>query len=257
MSILHSYKTVCKTVKQPPGLADFIMGTMSLFSHAKTQVLVNYKDHPIYNFIENKHPLEKLEEFDSDPIEFFNKPFTDFIQFLAEIQTPTHIYTNCRQYTVTAQLQDFIKNCFTPKKHFQELIQNTLKALNLQNFITIHIRMGDQNMFKDLIEFDNCFQQIIFSLPKGENLFITSDNSYTKNFFSKQSSLFKTINNKPIHLGDLLNAELLDVQHTLLDFFIMSYSRQIISYSIYGGTGFSKVCSDIYGIPFSVHYLPL
>ena len=55
--------------------------------------------------------------------------------------------------------------------------------------------------------------------------------------------------NTKIHLGDLKNKKSdNDILDTMVDFFIMSKSSEIIS----NGSGFSQIASVIYSIPYTI-----
>ena len=62
---------------------------------------------------------------------------------------------------------------------------------------------------------------------------------------------------KPItHLGYNLLVKYDAVKNTLVDFYLMSQSRHIYSYSVYThGSGFSKWCAVLYNIPYETYYI--
>ena len=67
---IHKYLNVCKTNPQPPGLADFLRGTIALYNFSK---IYNYKllidcNHPLFNFLK-KNDKFLLSEPSSEVIE--------------------------------------------------------------------------------------------------------------------------------------------------------------------------------------------
>jgi hypothetical protein len=254
MNILHCYQPHYKTVSQPPGFADFVIGTMSLFCFNQHEnVFVDYSRHPISNFLTNKHSTSEQQLFDSEIHEMFNCGQEAVTFFVKEQTQDIKIATNTRGYVLTENLRLFIKETFKPNTFFSSHIEQSMSELNLVDFETIHIRMGDYNMFKDLPQYELVLNTLVDNISPSCKYFITSDNKFVKQLLTKKNSLLLSNNNTPIHLGDLNNADATNVQGTLLDYFMMSKSKRITCYSVYGGSGFSQVCSDIYDIPYNVY----
>jgi hypothetical protein len=75
-----------------------------------------------------------------------------------------------------------------------------------------------------------------------------------KKIVSKEFNNVFSFNTKIIHLGEKCNLNNYDetsIIETLIDLSIIRYSNHTTSYSAYGhGSGFSKQCAHIHGIPF-------
>ena len=54
-TIKHIYTTSYKSKSQPPGFADFVIGSMSLFCFNEQSLYVDYSNHPINNFLVNEY----------------------------------------------------------------------------------------------------------------------------------------------------------------------------------------------------------
>jgi hypothetical protein len=255
MKIQHVYQTSYKTVNQPPGFADFITGTMSLYCFNDDEVYVNYQNHPISLFLENLyHQSSNDLFFDDNVVELFNFSQDEVLNQIKNINKPTKISTNSRGYVLSKKLKEFIINSFKPNKNLQEEIDSKIKQFDLYNFDTVHIRLGDYNMHKSSNDYKQIFKKIFSEKYFKNNIFVTSDNKDIKDFLHQEFSNVKIINNNPVHLGDLLNSKTLeqDVKDTLLDFYIMSKTNNAYCYSVYGGSGFSHRCSEIFDFTYEI-----
>jgi hypothetical protein len=252
MKIQHVYKTSYKTVSQPPGFCDFITGTMSLFCFNDGELVVNYENHPISLFLKNSYFDNTFDN--TEVIELFNCSEYDVINKIKNVNFPIKITTNSRGYVLSKKLKEFIINTFKPNEHLQNEIDLKIKELNLFNFDTVHIRLGDYNMHKSSDEYKQIFKKIFSENYLNKNIFLTSDNKNIKNFLHEEFPNVKIIQNDPLHLGDLLNSKSLkqDVKDTLLDFYIMSKTNNAYCYSVYGGSGFSHRCSEIFDFKYEI-----
>jgi hypothetical protein len=255
LNIIHTYRTKYTTVYQPPGFADFVMGTMFLYNVIENpeHLFIDYSEHPINNFLINYNNYPDITKINKHFVfEKFNEEPQEIINTLNSFNEDTLFTTNCRKYILNENLKKFIKQSFVPNKVLRDYIISEKNNLQLnQNFNTLHIRMGDFNMHKDVDNFENIFainnflKQYNFKNP----LFITSDNFSIKRSIQTKFPFVKFLNNKPIHLGDLKYSNINDVKSTLADFFIMAESNNIYTYSVYGGSGFVDLCRDLGDIP--------
>lgn len=252
MKLQHIYQTKYQTVQQPPGFADFVIGTMSLFHFNNEQLYVDYSSHPISNFLINSFNTPEALFIDNKLIEVFNTPQQCIIDIINNTDS-IKIATNSRGYVLTESLRQFIKDTFKPNKIFQEEINSKIAELNLLNFDTIQIRLGDHNINTSVDQYKSKLQDIICNKIKDRNVFLLSDNRSIKDFLVKTFPNIKIIQNNPIHLGDLLHTPSLleDVKNTLLDFYIMSKSNSVFCCSVYGDSGFSYCCSEIFNFKYS------
>lgn len=254
-TIKHIYTTSYKSKSQPPGFADFVIGSMSLFCFNEQSLYVDYSNHPINNFLVNEYNVLPDAIFDECDIkEFFDQPRETIYSAISEaLDIPMCIATNTRGYVVSEAVREFAVKSFKPNSVLQVEIDKTLKELKLKDFEVIHIRLGDGNMFHQVNDIHKEFlENNVRGSISEKDVLVISDNEYIKSYLREKIPTIKVLNNKPIHLGDLINATTEDIKYTLLDFYLMSKSKKITCYSIYGGSGFSEVCSNIYNIPYNV-----
>jgi hypothetical protein len=151
-----------------------------------------------------------------------------------------------------------MQDIFQPNIIIQNEIQDILLNLNIEkyNYNVIHIRFGDNqeentNYSSIILKINNLVQNsevyLIICDTNKLNLFLIN---YYKNYLN-----IKINNNNKIHSA-IINLNNEDGKNILIDFFIMSLSKNINCFSIYEhGSSFSKICSEIYNIPYSCYLL--
>ena len=157
-----------------------------------------------------------------------------------------------------------IKYIFEPNKEITEFVDETFNylQLNKDDFIVLHIRSGDsylkgENKIFNSLYFDiikNEINEIIFNNKK--DVLLIADNNEIKYLLRDEFSHFKFLFKDITHLGEGIELEREKVKNTLHDFYIMSYSKNIYSFTSYPhGSGFSYWCSKIYNIPYTCKYI--
>jgi hypothetical protein len=97
----------------------------------------------------------------------------------------------------------------------------------------------------------------IISKNNDDDLFLITNNNNVKTLLIKEMPKIKTIFNNTTHVACKETNNEDTIINTLKDFFIMSHSNYIYSFSVYEhGSGFSKWCSVTYNIPYICFYLP-
>lgn len=195
-----------------------------------------------YNFNNNNDDF--VNYLNSQPI-YLNNVFINTVNFPSHFVSQKHI--NC------------MKTILEPTDIFKIEINNLMNKLGLvkNDYITYHIRLGDnyiENQF-ELIQ-NNKLQQIInkLDLDNDNNFLLISDSVLIKNKLSKKYVKIKTIETEAIHTCQANDID--KIKYTLFDFYLMSTSKKIISFSIYPhGSGFSKWCATTYEIPYVCYQL--
>lgn len=269
---IHKYMNICKTNPQPPGLGDFIRGTIALYNFSKLYNYTLYIDdqHIIFNY------LKKSKNVISNSI------VTDIVELLPplsyeeiylklqhkfELDKSFSIITNSF-YTkknnilmnygeITDDCKKYLKDIFSPSLEIENKIQyifDNVYNIDLNSqFKVIHLRFGDKIMHNTLFNhelYSIFYDKIICLLNNSDKnikyVLISDSSEISQKLKTNISDLFYW-NNSKIHLGDLKN-NISGVIDTLVDFFIMSKSNEIISNS----SGFSMCVSEIYNIKYSV-----
>lgn len=265
---IHKYLTKCQTNPQPPGIADYLRGTITLFNLSKKYgyKLLLDNSHPLFNFllkndniISNNLNVNVIELL---PPLSYNEIYNKLTKLFNEGKTFT-VMTNSF-YTVTngntsnwGELTDecktYLKNILCPSVELSNNINKIINTVyNIKTFKIIHLRLGDKfihnNIYDDSLY--NLYYEKISKLVnnnKDINYVLISDSSIISNKLKNNIERLYYWDNKKVHIGDLYNNSSTAMCDTLTDLFIMSKSNEIIS----NGSGFSIVISKIYNIKYS------
>ena len=255
--IIQTYTHIKKSDNNlyPPGFGDFISGAMYLYTEAikrKFSLYIDYNNHIISNFLDNDNFLS------SDPFDFYDCAGKGIpLEYLLENYNMVAVLTNIYPWEgiyFDDKLFDFIKNSFKPKKDLKDSVDQIKNDLNLDDYEVLHIRMGDifllhhtDSVSDEVIK--SISEQISLDTKRDKKIFIASDCKYVKYKLKDKYENLSFIDNEPIHIGSKENFSLENTKNTLIDFFIMSGSKYIYSFSENGNSGWSLRCSQIYKIP--------
>ena len=301
--IVHRYLHKCRSVAQPPGLADFLKGTIYLYQQSQRgpnpnqkayDLVVDFSHHPMGTFVVPSSTFPNTEMYqermtrltnrtDVHVEECFNQhrpAIRAIVQQFQQPQPQTTIYAVCHEpydqfdsyepTTLSPDDQDFMKSVLTFHPELVETADNIQEELGLdhnnQGFCTLHLRMGDQQSAQEntyaaqLAHVEDYLQRVILPQWGSDRILVMSDSYYTKKYLSAKYNLICT-SFTPVHMGEaaafVTRGEMAPptaIGHTLTEFILLSRSKTVYVYSVYGWiSGFSKVCAHIYGIP----YIPI
>jgi hypothetical protein len=251
-------------VQQPPGFADFLRGTMALFQYSRALRFALHIDltrHPIGTYL-----VGAPAELTDDTVhEFFNENQPNLEPFLRRLAPAARHYLTTHNFPAEAldrACKDFMKAVLTPTAEYESQLGSIMKQLDLHpNYCVIHVRAGDRSATFGNQQFEatdsvSCVAAISNRLSDyitttvapawAPEILIISDNRLIAERLSEQHAL-KALNGTPVHLGWAAVAA--DVRHTLTEFFLMTRCSSIYQWSVYGGSGFSEIVSQIYDIP--------
>ena len=191
-----------------------------------------------------------------------NKNDNEFVKYLNSCTVySNNIFINTinfPSYNISKKHIDYMQMLLEPTEQIKIELNNTMGKLGLtqKNFNIYHIRLGDQSFdaVNNLIKHE-VLNKILnnLNINKNETYVIISDSVLIKNILTSKYPFIKTIIHEITHT---LNNDINKLKNTLLEFYLMSYSKNIISFSIYPhGSGFSKWCSVTYEIPYICHSL--
>ena len=268
---VHKYLTKCLTNPQPPGFADFLRGTIALYNFSKKYDYQLFVDgsHPVFTFLKsNKNIILtdlNIHEF-LPPLSYnhihtlldkmFNKGQSFGVMTNSFYTLKNGILENYGP--ITEDCRDYLKDILSPTLEVENKMKEVLDMYNLTNYKVIHLRFGDIFLNEDEYDEDRykLYYNKIIEL-KHDKYVLLSDSSIIANKLKKEINELGTNNtidlyywdNNKIHLGDLKNKKSnnSNILDTMVDFFIMSKSTEIIA----NGSGFSKISSIIYDIPYT------
>jgi hypothetical protein len=280
-NIINVYQNKYTNYELPIGFGDFLRGCLSMIQiskhlNIKCDIYINT---PINKFL-NNFKNNDLISINQIPIYYYtvqNTNFNDsnlhnlkiyydynnYVNGFISFCNSKHIYdgtlyilTNAYPITtISNDERNQVQYWIEPNNQLKNIVSNKLNEFNLteKQYDIIHIRTGDTYLINN-VEIDNNKLHYILSIIQRyinnkQKYILISDNNILNMYINKYENNIYTIINNKIHTGNSnMNDE--DIQNTLVDFYIMSKSKSILSFSTYGhGSSFSKWCAEIYDIP--------
>ena len=202
-----------------------------------------------------------------------SKTQTDFVEYLCSIKVKNnsiYSYNTLFPYDdISFQDCNLMASLLQPTNEMKEYVDETMSCLGIskKKFNIIHIRSGDIYLKNETKIFDSLYFKtvtneifrIINSNRAGNNDFLLiADNNEIKYLLCEIFPQIKTLYKDITHLGEGIELEREKVKNTLLDFYLISSSASVFSFTIYAhGTGFSWWCAKIYGIPYTCKYVSI
>ena len=263
--LIHTYRHQCSTVELPPGLGDFLRGSIALFQHCQRRNIrytVDFSQHSLGQCIQ---AAQDQKMSDDKPLEYFNcgqPALRDFIDKIGP-KTTSMVTSNVPPEAATSyECRQFLRKslAFTPQ--FQQTVDDMMKRLNLVgvDYAVFHLRAGDhQADFENLNSGKQIFNpghtQVLLQCIKdliqlrfGNNVLIISDNQKLANHLATLANC-KVTAITPVHLGRTTNGQA--AADSLMEFALMANSRKVYSYSVYDWpSGFAHWCCEIFNVSF-------
>ena len=288
--IINVYQLIYNENRLATGLGDFIRGSYFLMEFCKKynfKYFIDFSNHPVKIFLKkyNKSQLnEKIKniykkinkcELDNfNPVIDNNKFINNYsnkqihFNFLEYLSNQEKNKENIFIYTITFPNEGLINNY---KKIMQDILEPTnkinllvnikLKILDLKQYSyeVIHIRCGDEYLSDKIINSHQININFILSelneLNPNKKYLLISDNNNIKSFIKKKYNFINILYHDIVHTGEKNEINLKQLENTILDFYLISKSKNVMSYSVYQhGSGFSKWCAFTYDIPYYCKY---
>ena len=251
------------------GFGDYLRGSFCLLQMAMLNNLkfdINFVNHPIGEFLvipqeqkEETIDFKNIYRYMPNNVEKMHKVFyTDFCDYLNLVRVPNY-YLFCNSYPmapITNSQRRIILSKIRPTEELVSSIEEAERQLELPvSYGVIHVRTGDQFILKnkklDKITALSIFEQITKHVSQNKQYLLLSDNNQLKEYLSKNIPNIKVLINEITHLGESARPNSTSVKNTLVDFFLMSKAKIIISFTINPhGTSFSEWCGKLYNIPY-------
>jgi hypothetical protein len=268
---IHRYLTKCYTNPQPPGFADFLRGTIALYNFSRQygyKLLID-GEHPLFKFLNrNKniiHPTGNsvTEEF-LPPISYNDIYYKleDIFKSGISVSVMTNSFYTIKDGNfinfgdISEDCATYMKDILSPTIEIQQKIEyvfTEIYKINMNDsFNVIHLRFGDRFIHSDTHD-DNLYNKYynkinnLLENRKDEKFVLMADSSVMAKKLKAGIPNLLYWDNSKIHMGDLKNIETSNIEDTLMDFFIMSRSKEIIA----GDSGFARSNSIIYNITLS------
>jgi hypothetical protein len=273
-TVIHKLQLEVKTPNVlKPGFGDFLKGTFSLYALSKKynyDFYIDISEHPINkNF--NKNLPDNIitdgkivHEFfyhinipsDKNKLEEEVKKLLDTEENIILIQTNVDIDKYINNFNNYDRFN--LQNLFSPTIHLKNKLFEIKNNLNLNEYNVLHIRSGDNNINNQIQ--DNILNSVDYYIKKldlnNKKILVLSDSDDLKQKL-KHKYNFIVLNSKIIHLGYLNSEdEEQSIESTIIDFYLLCYSKKIYSLSIYyWNSGFSYMASILFNIPIEKYIL--
>jgi hypothetical protein len=270
------------------GFGDFIRTCyfINQFSEKyNIKVSFHINDHPVKKYLKYFESNELINKIISKNIPFFNKLNYEYVNdnniikykyqnindILINYLNSLQLYDgNVYLYLINHPNEEYIKDKHREK--IAEILQPTdylnnkvlyamdCLKLNKGKFKVIHVRIEDECLNNDYAILNSRINYILYILKSvifetDNDIFLISNNNQLKNAIIQIIPKIKTIFNDITHIA-YKNTSEEQIINTLKDFYIMSNSNCIYSFSVYQhGSGFSKWCAVTYNIPYVCYYV--
>jgi hypothetical protein len=197
-----------------------------------------------------------------DPVKDNEHIIGDFIEYM--LHSPVYynnVFMFCNSFPIgeiSEKNKKYMRNILEPTAEMKQYIYNTLSELNVsvKEYNVIHVRSGDKYLKNETNNFNEKYVEKLVAAIRsdmhiGMEYLIIADNNVIKTALKKIFPNFKILVKDITHFGEGVLLEEEKVKNSLIDFYLLSFSKSIFSYSCYEhGSGFSSWCAKTYNIPY-------
>lgn len=258
---VHHYLRECKTNPQPPGLGDFLRGSLALHQFAQRYGYTLYLDdaHPLFRYVKPSAYL--LTERPTLVVELIPpmsyEKIRDVLKNIFQTGMSCSVLTNSFYEPLSQESKTYFKRLWVPseemERHLEHVFRNEYKLPPHTPYTVFHVRVGDASLHRneegDQVA-DACAAYLKQKMEPGKAYVLLSDSASVAERITEQVPVCYWKNEK-IHLGDLKRTptnEEGNVRDTMTDFFILSRASRILS----NGSGFSRYISEVLDIPYEL-----
>jgi hypothetical protein len=234
------------------GFGDVLRGIIKLYQLSEKynfKLIVDFQHHPISKYIVNhKHQYYDMitENKDNIPLvrnteKFLEDKKDEDIIYLLSIQYPD-------DKNINNKCKDYIKSILTPNEEFLLYLNEKKYKIPYKKYNIMHFRIGDEvDLVKTLKDAKFNYLLKTFEKYKETDDILISDSNRFKKYMYMYSNIF-FFDTDPVHMGNLSKED--DILDTLVEFFLITGSKKIKTFNIYGWiSNFVLWVSIIYDIP--------
>ncbi len=259
--VVHSYRTHCASVKQPPGLGDFLRGSIALAilsNELNFDLELDFSHHPIGLFTNKSADLKSRSG--ADPVEFFGERTNQLREYLEGVKQGSVVEVTTNGHYCREKVDDGVRACLKSGLSFNrrvmDRVSEIVESLALSEWVILHLRVSDDEFLREFNDKDTERElcRIVGNVvaEKWQKKIVVVSNSEVLKRSMCQRLGLPVVAGGAVHLGECSGPSMEDrVLNTLADFQMIANSSGIYSYSPYGWqSGFSKECAAIYNVPF-------
>jgi hypothetical protein len=269
------------------GLGDYLRGsfmmlqllrTLKKYTGVQVEFDMDLRNHPMSKFLICDPNLERprsypaLGNFHIDSLLVkqdendiaYQHIVRETVRYFNKIQQPTFFAYCCKDLVYDEMLdseRELIRSRLQPTPEMETYITDSLTRLGVTGaYTTIHIRMDDAVCFPHAVGssqatlntqlLDDLVAAVRSKVEEGKTYVLVSSSTRVKEALTGGNIL--SLPTAICHIGQNQEPTDDEVRDTLLDFYLMSRSAEILAFSTYQRTGFSLECSNIYKIPYSM-----
>ena len=206
-----------------------------------------------------------------DPLKDTKNIMTDFVDYVAKLtQYNGNVFIYCIALPIneiSEKNKAYMRKFLEPTNEMKLIINQILDelAISFKEYIVIHIRAGDSYLKGEKNTFTDGYISNLINNIKNDingasllenNYLLIADSNDVKKIVENYFPNFKILMNPITHFGEGVVLEEEKVKNTLIDFYLLSRSKSIFSYSAYKhGSGFSYWCAKTFNIPYVCKYV--
>ena len=202
-----------------------------------------------------------------EPLNDTKNIMADFVDYVAKSpQYSGNVFMYCNAFPlhqISEKNKEYMRKILEPTNEMKLIINQTLDELciSFKEYIVIHIRAGDSYLKEEKNAFtsgymSNLITNIKNDVNEANNYLLIADSNDVKKNIQKSFPNFKILIKPITHFGEGVILEEEKVKNTLIDFYLLSHSKSIFSYSTYKhGSGFSYWCAKTFNIPYVSKYI--
>ena len=270
------------------GFGDYLRGsfmmlqllrTLEKYTGVHVDFDMDLRNHPMSKFLITDSTLEtptdysKLGNFHIDSL-LVNQDENDIayqhivrevIRYFNKTQQQTFFAYCCKDLVYSEMLDSekaLIRSRIQPTSEMETYITNSLSRLGVTGpYTTLHVRLNDTVCFPHAVGssqstlnttlMDDLVASVRSKVQEGKTYVLVSSSTAVKDALTGGNIL--SLPTAICHIGQNQEPTDEELKDTLLDFFLMSRSQEILAFSTYERTGFSLECSNIYGIPYTMN----
>jgi hypothetical protein len=256
ITLHHVYPTVRQGGVKPPGLGDYLRGSIALAWHARRlgyRLHLELSEHPIGRLLDPA--ALTMPATSGDFIEFSAGGATGLYEWLETLTpaSPTRLHTDLLPHasridpevcqTVLSQLR------FVPEVSARAA--DLHRKVSSADFAALHVRMSDDDFRTQRGPADPLLRYIESRIVPawGRRVAVLSNNDNVKRLLCDRFG-FPLLESSTVHLGES-QADDIGVRDTLVDFTLMGRAAKVYSHSFYNWkSGFSHWCATLHGVEF-------
>ena len=255
ITIRHVYPTIRPNGQKPPGLGDYLRGSIALAWHARRRgygLHLELSEHPIGRFLD-----QALEgQATGGPyLDFSDGDATLVYDWLDQLTpaSPTRMHTNLLPHA--SRIDEGVRSMVLDQLRFVPLVAERAGALHREiadgEFAALHVRASDADFGTHRSPAQPLLHYIQAHIVPawGRRVAVLSNNTTIKRMLCERFS-FPYLATSAVHLGESQFDDI-GVRDTLVDFTLMGRAAKIYSHSEYGWkSGFSHWCATLHGVAF-------